>query len=152
LNTPPNGSGVKPALSESNERFFEAARGGKLVIQRCGVCAAYQFALPGPAAPPAVEFCRTCGAGRPNWVEADGTGTLVTYAVIPGRRRSDGEVVPPRTAGFVELAEGPWVTAVVDCDPAKVVVGMSLTVTFPTAAEETEPLPVFVPPLERSYS
>lgn len=124
------------------DAFFAGAREGRLMIQRCAACGTHQFALPGRDA--AVCRCRTCGAPRPPWIAATGDGTVVSFTVLPPPRRSAADTLP-RVAGIVELAEGPWVYAAIDADPARLVVGLAVRAGFAPGLEPDRPVPVFRP-------
>src|SRR5205085_9431453 len=59
---------------ESSEYFFEAAREGKFVIQKCGACGDYQFY---PR-----KICIHCGSPDVEWAQASGRGVVHTFTVI----------------------------------------------------------------------
>ena len=107
---------------EEAQPFFDAARSGRLLIQRCEKCGKHQFY---PR-----KVCIHCGADAVGWVEASGRGTVHTYTVvhrgIPGWIE-DG----PYVAAVVDLEEGARMTTnIVDCEPSSVAVGMPVEVTF----------------------
>ena len=126
---------------DASAPFFDAARGGALLIQRCGMCEHEQFALTGLSA--GVGRCRRCGAQDPAWIPAKGTGRVETFTVIPGRPAKDGSPPVPTVAAIVELDEGPWMTAPLDAPPGDVTVGAPVVVAFLPGEGEAEPLPVF---------
>lgn len=117
--------------------YWKAAVDGRLLIQRCQACGAYQFY---PRA-----HCTSCGADGPAWHEATGRGVVHTFSVVH-RNGSPGfadEV--PYVFAIVELEEGPRMTAnVLDVDPEDVVVGMPVEVTFTPISDEIA-LPQFKP-------
>jgi len=127
---------------DASAAFFDGARDGVLLIQRCAACGHEQFALTGLSA--GVDRCRHCGAPDPAWVPAAGTGRVETFTVIPARPGKDGAVPPPAIAAVVELDEGPWVTAPLDARPGDVRAGARVSVSFRAAEGDGEPLPVFV--------
>jgi uncharacterized protein len=107
---------------EESEAFFEAAREGRLLIQRCTSCGEHQFY---PR-----KVCTHCGDASVEWVEASGRGTVHTYTVIhrgiPGWLE-DG----PYVAAVIDLDEGVRMTTnIVDAPPEDVAVGMAVEVTF----------------------
>lgn len=124
-----------PVASEHDRPFWEAAKAGKLVLQRCRESGTFQHYPRGHSL--------TTGGSELEWVESPGIGTLHTFSVV---RRSFYENLPaPYVLGIVELDEGVRVTAhVVEVDPELVKIGMRLRAVFRSAGEG---LPVlgFVP-------
>jgi uncharacterized OB-fold protein len=123
------------------EGFFGGARVGVLRIQRCEKCGALQCPLPGLNA--GVRFCRTCAAPRPAWIDARGSGKIVSFTILPARRGKGDTDDPPRVAGIVELEEGPWLQAALDMTPEEAGVGVSVEVAFREGIEPDRPVPVF---------
>jgi len=123
---------------DASAPFFDAAREGRLLLRRCPACE--QLFVPSQ------DRCPDGSALE--WVDAAGTGTLVTWTVDHGGRVSpeltsasgEGEVI-----GIVELTEGPWLhTALPGVDPAALRAGMAMRVEF-LALGGGEPVPTFVP-------
>lgn len=85
------------------DAFFDGAAEGRLVVKRCGPCDRWF----GPDA----GGCPGCGADTLSWAEAQGTATLVTWAVSHGRPEPGGTGPEPAVLALVELAEGPWLHA-----------------------------------------
>jgi uncharacterized OB-fold protein len=107
---------------EESEAFFEAAREGRLLIQRCTSCGEHQF-YPRKA-------CTHCGEGSVEWMEASGRGTVHTYTVI--HRGIAGWLEDgPYVAAVIDLDEGVRMTTnIVDAPPEEVAVGIAVQVTF----------------------
>jgi uncharacterized protein len=76
--------------------FWDAARSGRLLIQRCTACGAHQF-YPRP-------FCLRC-QGTVEWTESAGRG--VVYAQTLVHVETPGGPKPPYTVAVVELDEVP---------------------------------------------
>lgn len=79
--------------------FWQRAREGQLVVQRCVGCGAVQL-YPRP-------FCLRCDCRELDWLNASGRGrvtsaTVVHVSVIP-------DLETPYQVALVELAEGPMV-------------------------------------------
>jgi hypothetical protein len=112
---------TRPIPDALTEPFWEAAREGRLLIQRNPQSGRVQW-YPRP-------YCLDDWSVRPEWIEASGKGTLYSFTVIP---RSGIEQVPaPYVLAIVELAEGARMGAVlVDVDPDEVKIGMALEVVF----------------------
>lgn len=86
----------KPVVTADTAFFWDGVEAGELRIQRCGECRTLRHP-PGPA-------CPACGATKPEYAVAAGTGRIHSYVVhhhppIPGRRG-------PFTVALVDLAEG----------------------------------------------
>ena len=85
-----------PEPSWLSEPFWEAAAGGRLVVQRCDDCGAYVFRP---------EFaCTTCFSERLTWTEATGRGTVHSYSTV--WRAAFPELEAPYVVVSVEMAEG----------------------------------------------
>src|SRR5205823_12590408 len=110
----------RPEPDNVSRRYFEAAAGGELIVQRCLQCGRYQF-YPRRA-------CTACG-GDPEWVPASGRGVLHTYTVIHQNRTPPFAELTPYVVGIVELEEGVrMMSNVIDCELEDVHVGMPLVV------------------------
>jgi len=87
---------LRPMTNRDSEFFWAGTRKGELRIQRCGACGKLRHP-PGP-------MCPSCGATRPDYLVARGTGSLYSYVVhrhppVPGKEL-------PILLGLVELDEG----------------------------------------------
>ena len=91
-----------PTVDELNRPFWEGAREGRLMLQRCAGCGHHQF-YPRP-------FCLACASDQLEWVQASGDGHLVTFTVV--HRTADAAFADevPYVFGVVELGEGPRLT------------------------------------------
>jgi uncharacterized OB-fold protein/acyl dehydratase len=125
----------RPALTQDNAFFFEGAKQGRLLIQRCSSCQRLRHP-PRPACP----HCRSL-----EWdtVEASGRGTVYSFVV------NHHPQVPafdyPLVVALIELEEGTrLVSNVIGVDPADVHVGMPVQVEF-TAFDDELTLPQFRP-------
>jgi uncharacterized OB-fold protein len=126
-----------PAPEAETQPFWDAARDRRLLIKRCADCGEAHF-YPRP-------FCPRCWGEQVTWEEASGTATLYTYSTVHVNDLPPFPERVPYVAAIVELAEGPrMMTNVVDCEPDRVEVGMSLQVTYRDLDEEFT-IPVFAP-------
>jgi uncharacterized OB-fold protein len=87
---------LRPAVSPDTAFFWDGAAAGELRIQRCGACGELRHP-PGP-------MCPACGAARPGYVVAAGTGEVYSYVVqhhppVPGKQL-------PIVVALVQLPEG----------------------------------------------
>ncbi|HYR16000.1 MAG TPA: OB-fold domain-containing protein, partial [Mycobacterium sp.] len=88
--------------------------------------------------------CRRCGSDT-TWTPASGDATLITWTATPPSSKAPDTA--PRTFGYVELAEGPWLeTILVDVPADALREGAPLHVTF-LHHPDGEPIPAFgLPP------
>jgi uncharacterized OB-fold protein len=114
--------------------FWAGTEAGELRIQRCGECGTLRHP-PGPA-------CPRCGALKPEYVVAAGTGRIHSYVVhhhppLPGRRS-------PVVIALVDLDEGVRMVAELrGVRPERVRIGAPVRTEFDSACDVT--LPVWHP-------
>jgi uncharacterized protein len=92
----PAGEVLRPVVSRDTAFFWAGTAAGELRIQRCGGCGRMRHP-PGPA-------CPACGAAKPEYTVAAGTGEVYSYVVqhhppVPGRQL-------PIVVALVQLTEG----------------------------------------------
>jgi uncharacterized protein len=117
-----------PAPDNASRHYWQSAAEGRLVVQCCTSCDAYQFY---PRA-----LCASC-AGETEWVDASGRGTLHTFTVIRQNRSEAFAALSPYAVGIVELEEGVrMMSNIVDCDVEELEVGMALEVLILKAADD----------------
>jgi 3-oxo-4,17-pregnadiene-20-carboxyl-CoA hydratase alpha subunit len=118
---PPASDVLRPAVSPDTAFFWEGAAAGELRIQRCGECGALRHP-PGP-------MCLACGAARPGYLVAAGTGELYSYVVqhhppVPGKQL-------PIVVALVALPEGVRMTGeLLGVSRERVRIGMPVRVEF----------------------
>ncbi|MFF4950551.1 bifunctional MaoC family dehydratase N-terminal/OB-fold nucleic acid binding domain-containing protein [Streptomyces chattanoogensis] len=132
----------RPVVNRDNAGFWAGVAEHRLLIQRCGGCAALRFPwLPG---------CRACGSPEWDTVEASGAGTVFSYVVMhhppfPAFTVSEHAAggAGPYAVALIELAEGVrMVSNVVGVPYDEVRIGMPVRLEFLRVDEELE-LPVF---------
>ena len=112
---------LRPAVSRDTAFFWAGTAVGELRIQRCGGCGALRHP-PGPA-------CPACGAAKPEYVIAAGTGEVYSYVVqhhppVPGRQL-------PIVVALVQLTEGVrMVGELLEVSPARVRIGLPVRIAF----------------------
>ncbi|GAT69929.1 hypothetical protein PS9374_05609 [Planomonospora sphaerica] len=125
----------RPALNRDNAFWFEAARGHRLVIQRCAGCKALRHP-PGPC-------CPRCGCFDWDTVEASGRGHVYSYVVNHHPRHPAFEF--PLVVALVELAEGTrLITGLTGVAPEAVEIGMPVVLDWIDPDPDLS-LPVFRP-------
>ena len=132
---PDRAAGLRPAVSLDTAFFWEGTAAGELRIQRCPECGALRHP-PGP-------MCPSCGADKPDWLVAAGTGAVFSHVVhhhppVPGKQL-------PFVVALVELEEGVRMLGeLVDVDPAAVHIGMPVEVAL-TRIDDDLTLPFWRP-------
>jgi uncharacterized OB-fold protein len=112
---------LRPAVSPDTAFFWDGTAAGELRIQRCGGCGALRHP-PGP-------MCPACGAGRPGYVVAAGTGEVYSYVVqhhppVPGKQM-------PLVVALVALPEGVrMVGELLGVTPDRARIGLPVRVDF----------------------
>jgi len=125
----------RPALTEDNSFFFEGARQGRLLIQRCASCGILRHP-PRPA-------CASCRSFEWDTVEASGRGTVYSYVVVHHPQVPAFDY--PLPIAVVELEEGTRLVAdLVGIEPAAVHIGLPVAVEFVVTDDELT-LPMFRP-------
>ena len=126
-----------PESDELWQPFFDGARNGTLMVQRCQACESHLA--------PGTARCTECWSESLAWVQASGQGTLFSYSIVhhighPGFR---DEV--PYVIAVVELEEGPRLnTNIVRDDDTELKVGIPVEVVFEVLSEEIS-IPKFRP-------
>jgi uncharacterized OB-fold protein len=127
-----------PVVTADNEGFWLAAAEHRLVIQRCAHCGALHH--------PPRPMCPVCRSTELEWVDARGTGTVHSYALLHHPRHPAFDYPVP--AVLVELDEGVRILSnLVGIDPHAIHIGMPVQVDFEPAGDELA-VPVFRPAVE----
>jgi len=119
----PAGDVLRPVVTADTAFFWDGTARGELRIQRCGGCGALRHP-PGP-------MCPACGADKPEYVLAAGTGEVYSYVVhhhppVPGRQ-------VPFVVALVQLTEGVrMVGELLGADPEQVRIGLPVRAEFVT--------------------
>ena len=127
-----------PRPTALSRPHWDGCREGVLRVQRCAACGSYEFI------PQAV--CTKCQAGKLEWVESSGRGSVYSHTTVyrPPRPEFDA----PYVVAIVEIEEQPslrLMTNIVDCEPDEVSIGMPVEVVFEDAGEDDIFLPLFRP-------
>ena len=134
-----------PRPDEGSRRYFEGARRGELLVQRCTRCGAY-VAHPAYGGPP--TRCTRCLHDALDWVPVSGRGTLYSFGIMHTAFHPGFAGALPYNVAIVELEEGVRMTTnVVGCANEDLRIGMALRVVFEPVSE-TVALPRFEPAAE----
>jgi uncharacterized OB-fold protein len=128
----------RPVATAYSGFFWEGARNGRLLIQRCGDCRLYVHP-PGP-------ICPRCGSSGVAPVEVSGRGTLYSFSTIRHLFHPAFKDDLPYIVARVELDEQADLVLITNlrrCAPDTARVGMPLRVTFEAVGEDV--LPQFIP-------
>jgi len=124
-----------PTVTDDSAPFWEAARDGRLVAQRCAGC--------GELHHPPRPVCPRCHSLEHDFIELAGTGVVYSFALLHYPQHP--AFTYPVVAVLVDLDEGVRVLSnLVDVEPADVRIGLEVEVAFePTVADMA--VPVFRP-------
>jgi uncharacterized OB-fold protein/acyl dehydratase len=124
---------LRPVISRDTAFFWDGTAAGELRIQRCGECGALRHP-PGP-------MCPACGAAKPDYVVAAGTGEVYSYVVqhhppVPGKKL-------PIVVALVQLPEGVrMVGELLGVAPERVRIGLPVRAEF-VRVDDTLTLPAW---------
>ena len=129
---PPASDVLRPVVSRDTAFFWDGTAAGELRIQRCGGCGALRHP-PGP-------MCPGCGAAKPGYIVAAGTGEVYSYVVqhhppVPGKSL-------PIVVALVQLTEGVRMVGELQASPERVRVGLPVRVEF-ARVDDTLTLPAW---------
>lgn len=107
----------RPAVTRDTAFWFDAAREGRLVIQRCASCGRLRHP-PGPSCPQCLS---------PDWDTVDASGRGAVYSFVVSHHPQVAAFDYPLVVAVIELDEGTrLVSNVIGCDPAEVHIGMAV--------------------------
>lgn len=116
-------AGIPPAVTPETAPFWDAAREGRLVVERCDACATEHH--------PPYGICRACHSRDLTFVDVEGPGEVYSFTVnhqawMPG-------LDVPFAIVWVEFAAHPGVRVVGrlrGCDVDDVRIGMAVDIGF----------------------
>lgn len=116
--------------------FLEAARAGRLAVQRCAACGALRF--------PPRELCSRCWSRDVEWTHVSGRGEIFSFYVMHQLYHPGFAADVPYPVVVVKLEEGPLVVSnLLDCPRERIAIGMPVEVVFEECGDVT--LPKFRP-------
>jgi len=127
---------ILPQPTPETAHFWEGAKSGKLLLQKCKACSNTYF--------PPRPFCKKCGSRDVEAFEASGKGVLYSYVI---HHRPMPGFTPPYSIAVVQLEEGPrMMTNIVGCPqtPEALQLDMPVVVTFEKQNDDIS-LPLFKP-------
>ena len=124
-----------PDETEVNRPFLEGWRRGKLLIQRCADCSMFVF-FPR-------ELCPHCWCSDMKWVEAKGTGEVVSHSLVYSHVTEPFVSEAPVVLAEIRLSEGLTLLARILVDlSASIASGMPVELV-PLPEASRYPLPTF---------
>ena len=118
-----------PVPTPDNREFYEAARRGELVFQRCAACGRFRH-YPRP-------ICPSCLSREYSWERVSGRGSVFTWTIVRGPTLPAFEHKVPYNVVDVLLEEGVhFVAEVLDCPPDAIHAGLAVVATFVPVSDE----------------
>ncbi|SHH64282.1 Zn-ribbon domain-containing OB-fold protein [Pollutimonas bauzanensis] len=124
-----------PAPTRITQPFWDAARQGRLLIQRCKACGKLQFY-------PRL-LCLACLSDDMDWQESHGRGTIYTFTINRRAASLHMSNKTPYAVAIIDLEEGVRMMGqVVTSDLSDLHIGAHVRVAFEVASPEIS-LPIF---------
>ena len=112
-----------PVTQPWTEKFWEATKEGKLLVQVCNDCQSKIFY---PR-----KFCPECWSGNLGWIEGSGKAKIHTFSTAYANVEPKFWDELPYTIAYVDLEEGiRMMTRIVDCKPEDIRFDMEVEVVF----------------------
>lgn len=116
--------------------YWEGARQGRLLFQKCRACDAVQF--------PPRHHCASCWQADLDWIESAGTGKVESFTIVQRAPLAEFRNRVPYVVASVLVEEGQrMLTNIVGDDALEVRIGAPVKVIFVTGADG-ETLPQFM--------
>jgi uncharacterized OB-fold protein len=120
----------RPEITPLTQPFWDGARAGRLVLQRCRACGHYDH-------PPFPE-CTQCRSAETGFVPVSGRGTIFQRCIVASPVVAGFEQRIPYACLAVELDEQPGLVVIgnlVEAPPQEAVIGRRVEVVFEDAGE-----------------
>lgn len=112
-----------PVVTPETAPYWDGARDGKLLLQRCGGCRVVRFY---PR-----RTCPACWSEDAEWIEASGRGRVASFTIIHRPPAPAFAERVPYVVALVDLEEGPRMMAnIVGDRPLHVAIDEAVDVTF----------------------
>ena len=118
-----------PAITPDMRDFFEGARAGRLMVQKCDSCEKLRF--------PAHDLCSKCNSTASRWVPVSGRGEVFSFNIMHQLYHPGFAKEVPYAVVMVELEEGcKFVSNLLGIKPHEIRCGMPVEVTFEKLNDE----------------
>jgi uncharacterized OB-fold protein len=118
-----------PTLTDENRPFWEGAREGRLVMQKCGACGHIRY--------PISHVCPDCLSYEFEWTPLSGRGEVFSYVVFYQLYNKAFADDIPYNVALIQLDEGPrMMSNIVGVDNDTVKVGDKVEAAFEKATDE----------------
>lgn len=125
-----------PVVNADSAPYWEGARQGKLLLQRCRDCGTLRF-FPR-------YLCTACGSERTEWAEASGRGAVHSFTIVHRAAFPEFQARTPYVVALIDLEEGPrMMTNIVGGDALDVAIGDAVVVAFEARGMEGAKVPQF---------
>ncbi|HXD90122.1 MAG TPA: Zn-ribbon domain-containing OB-fold protein [Candidatus Binataceae bacterium] len=118
-----------PAITPDMREFFDGARAGRLMVQKCDSCGKLRF--------PAHDLCSKCNSTDSRWVPVSGRGEVFSFSIMHQLYHPGFAKEVPYAVVMVELEEGcKFVSNLLGVKPHDIKCGMPVEVTFEKLSDE----------------
>jgi uncharacterized OB-fold protein len=118
-----------PAVTPELREFFDGARAGRLMVQKCAGCGVLRF--------PAYELCSKCNSTKSSWVPVSGRGAVFSFNIMHQVYHPGFAAEVPYAVVVVELEEGcKFVSNLISIKPHEIKCGMPVEVIFEKLSDE----------------
>jgi uncharacterized OB-fold protein len=126
-----------PQVTPEMAEFFEGAKRGQLMVQKCDDCGVSRF--------PPHEICTNCLGTRAKWAPVSGRGEVYSFNIMHQVYHPGFVTEVPYAVVVVKLDEGiKFVSNLVGVKPSEIGSGMPVEVTFEKLSDQVW-LPKFRP-------
>ena len=126
-----------PSITPDMVTFFEGAKRGQLMVQKCAACGELRF--------PPHEICTNCLGTQAGWVPVSGLGEVYSFNIMHQVYHPGFATEVPYAVVVVKLEEGvKFVSNLIGVKPDGIRVGMPVEVTFEKMSDDVW-LPKFRP-------
>ena len=126
-----------PNITPDMAPFYEGARNGRLMVQKCDACGTLRF--------PAYELCSQCLSTRSSWAPVSGRGEVYSFNIMHQVYHPAFAAEVPYAVVVVKLEEGPKIVSnLAGIKPHEIKCGMPVEVFFEKLSDEVT-LPKFRP-------
>jgi uncharacterized protein len=117
-----------PAITPDMREFFDGAREGRLMVQKCDSCGTLRF--------PAHDLCSKCNSTTSRWVAVSGRGEVFSFNIMHQLYHPGFASQVPYAVVMVELEEGcKFVSNLLGVNPHDIKCGMPVEVVFERLSE-----------------